>query len=186
LSFVTSAVVRDPASRFLSAYLDKIHDLREYERIKGLEEYVNNTGHNPPSFSEFTDYLIKISKNPDQLDEHFMAQSAWCNHRNTEYDFVTHLRFMYEDFKEFGESLGFWEEFAATGWGKRYDKVGAFGEQSIDHKTHNSGKLIWYHYTEPLVIKVYDYYKEDFDRFGFSIEEILATNPERRESVARR
>lgn len=182
MSFVTSSIVRDPVSRFLSAYLDKIRDFREYRRIEGLEEHVNNTGHDPPSFSEFADYLMETS-NPNQTDEHFMSQSAWCGHRNFEYDFFTYLRFMYEDFKEFAESLGFWEEYAATGWTRGDSKVSAFGEKAVDRPSHDSGGLLREFYTEPLLMKVYNYYKEDFDRFGFSIEDMLATNSERQNTA---
>lgn len=83
--------------------------------------------------------------------------------------------------KEFGESLEFWEAYGASGFGE--NGAHAFGEKSYQARAHDSASLIWDYYTEDLMKMVYLYYKEDFIRFGFSLEEMLATNPQRQKIV---
>jgi len=122
---------------------------------------------------------MKVAKNPDYTDEHFVRQSSRCFHRSMEYDFFTYQEFIYEDFKEFAASLGFCEDYGATGWGKGSTTDGEFGKKSIDHKTHNSCELIWQYYILNRWSWKSTTTREDFDRFGFGIKEILTTNPAR-------
>lgn len=115
--------------------------------------------------------------NPDVLDIHFKIQSASCSVRYIQHDFVGKQISLYDEMKELGDSLGFWEEYGSSGFGT--NGTHAFAEKDFQKRTHASANLVWQYYTEELMMKVYEYYKEDFDRFGFSIDEMLATNPDR-------
>lgn len=139
-----------------------------------MRKYVSKIGR-PPSFAEFARFLIRKHPDPSKLDGHFRIQSAFCKLRENERDFVGKLTNLYEEMREFGTSLGFWEAYGASGFGE--NGTHAFGEKSYQARTHDSGSLIWEHYTEDLVMEVYGYYKEDFERFGFSVDEILVTKP---------
>jgi len=174
LSFVKGTIVRNPITRLLSGYLDKIFQKKQYYRVPGLMRRFSKK--KPPTFSEFVNVLIK-NEHPEanHVDGHFRMQSSFCNMRNDRVDFIGKQDHLLEEIKEFGESLGFWEEYGASGFGE--NGMHAFGEKSYQSRTHDSGSLIWDFYTEELMHKVYEYYKEDFDRFGFSLDEILATNP---------
>lgn len=173
LSFVKGTIVRNPITRLLSGYLDKIVQRKEYGRVAGLGKRFSKN--KPPTFSEFANFLMDEHPNADRLDKHFRMQSSFCNMRNDRVDFIGKQDHLLEEIKEFGESLGFWETYGASGFGE--NGTHAFGEKSYQSRTHDSGSHIWNFYTEDLMRKVYAYYKEDFDRFGFSVDEMLATNP---------
>ena len=175
MGIVKGVIVRNPISRLLSGYLDKIYDRKEYRRIPGLNESYAEA--QPPTFPQFAEFLMEKHPNPNKLDQHFRLQSAYCGVRHMQHDFVGQQINLYEEMKEFGESLGFWEEYGASGFGQ--DGTQQFGEKAYQKNAHSSATLVWQYYTEELMKKVYEYYKEDFDRFGFSIEAMLATNPRR-------
>lgn len=168
-------MVRHPIPRLLSGYLDKIRDETGYGRIAGLSEYVNDNG--VPSFAEFVEFLIE--RHPDtydpEFDPHFGIQASKCGLRDHKFDFVASLTELGSEFKEFSQSLEFWDPYVSSGWGK--DGTQAFGERSYENRTHRSDNLVWEHYTEDLMHKVYDYYRDDFIRFGFTLEEIISTKP---------
>ena len=171
-----AVIVRHPITRLLSGYLDKIAQKRQYNRIPGLKKCIDSDS-KALTFAAFVKCLIEKHPVPERLDHHFRLQSTFCNLRTVIPDFLGKQSNLLNEFKEFGESLGFWEKYGATGWGPNGEH--AFGEHSYQTRTHDSGSHIWEHYTEELMMQVYHYYKEDFDRFGFSIEEMLATNPAR-------
>ena len=173
--FVRGVIVRHPISRLLSGYLDKIFQKHQYHRVPGVQACMKGLKIKIPPFHKFVHCLTKLHPNPDKLDQHFRIQSAFCNFRRSELDFVGKQGHLLPEMKEFGTSLNFWEEYGADGWG---DGHHAFGEKSYQTRTHDSANQIWQYYTEDLMMKVYKYYKEDFDRFGFTVEEILATKPD--------
>ena len=102
------------------------------------------------------------------LDEHFAIQSRKCGLRDHRFDFVASLSNLGPEFREFSQSLGFYEPYVSSGWGQ--NETQAFGERSYFRRTHESNKLIWEHYTEDLMLKVFNYYKDDFLNFGFSLD----------------
>lgn len=167
--------MRHPIIRLLSGYLDKIYQKKEYSRVKGLKEYVHHLKR-APTFQDFANFLIDKHPNPNHLDQHFRIQSAFCNFRENEIDFVGKLERQMEEMREFGNSIGFWEAYGASGWGE--NGTHAFGESSYQSRKHDSGNLVWDYYTVPLMSKVFKYYKEDFIRFGFTMEEIYKTLPD--------
>ena len=73
--------------------------------------------------------------------------------------------------EEFGKSLGFWDEYGASGWGE--DGTHTLGGAAYQARKDAFNKHVRNYYTDDLITKVYNYFKEDFDRFGFTKEEIL-------------
>lgn len=175
-SLIKSAVVRNPASRLLSGYLDKMIRQKRYGFVRGMGQFVREKG-SPPTFEEFVNVLMTNHPNPNIADQHFRLQSSFCGIRSGVYDFYGDLENMGEDFVEFARSVGIWDDYGADGWGENHDEPFIDDRSGYQYTLHNSYELIWQYYTEDLLKRVYEYYKEDFDRFGFSIEPILAAKP---------
>lgn len=95
--------------------------------------------------------------------------------RNDRVDFIAKQASLAEEIEEFSKSMSLWEDYVATGFGE--NGTDAFGHRSYQSRTHNSASLLWEHYTPELMKRVYHYYKEDFDRFGFTLREMLMTQP---------
>eukprot|EP00210_Caulerpa_lentillifera_P000658 g635.t1 len=175
-SYIKGAIVRNPAARLLSGYLDKIVRVKQYNRVPGLGAVAKRAGR-IPTFAELVEVLVKKHPNNDRLDHHFRAQSSFCGFRNYRFDFLGELENMGDDFIVFAKSMHFWEKYGANGWGK--NQTGPFVHASAyRYEAHHSESQIWEYYTEELLMKVYKYYKEDFIRFGYSIHELLASKPE--------
>ena len=168
-----ATVIRHPIPRLLSGYLDKIDDRKHYWRLSGLEKYVKKHGH--PSFPEFVDLLMKTHPKPVGTDEHFRAQTVRCGTDLRNYDFVARMSNLGPQMKELSESLGFWAEYVSNGWGENQDME--FGEKSYTKHQTDAVSSVWKYYTKELMEKVYRYYKDDFDAFGYTLEEILKTKP---------
>lgn len=173
---IKAVVVRHPIPRLLSGYLDKIWEERRYEMLPGFKEHVKELDHYP-TFSEFALFLMEHFPDPSKVDEHFSSQSSHCGLSVHNFDFVGTLSNLGTQFKEFSQSLDFWDPYVMKGWGKDGRQV--FGQKSYESRQHGSDspEHVWEHYTEDLMWKVYFYYKTDFEQFGFTLDEYLTTKP---------
>jgi len=161
------AVVRDPVIRCLSGYLQKIDQHEEYH-------YIHWKSRRKPSFEEFVQTLYSYPQirrgNP-----HFLEQSAFCGLRNISYNFVAKVETLQDDYKELLERLDLWEMYGDSGWGEdgsqsflQVFEPSANHEQRLDSSKGDAA--VAERYTVDLLEKVYEMYREDFDRFGYSIE----------------
>ena len=119
--------------------------------------------------------LIEAHPNATAADVHFCAQIVKCGFHTRRYDFVARVSSLGPQMQEFSKSLGFWTEYVSNGWGKNGNKI--FGEKSYTKHQTDAISNLWDYYTEELMEKVHRYLKADFDAFGFTLEEILATKP---------
>jgi len=167
--------IRNPAARLLSAYLDKIVDEKRYEKVKGLNRF-KGTGHTP-TFSEVVQTLIQNHPDPSKAEIHFKSLASYCGSVSTSYDFVGDVDNFHEEFVEFAESIGLWRKYGEYGWGKFRNQ--SFVDSWVYKKErHNSMEQLWKYYDEDLLRKVYEYYKEDFTLFRYSIDEMIAQMPQ--------
>jgi len=144
-SFFT--VVRNPYSRLLSAFLDKIakknRDLNVWSAIKKQLSYRDD---DYPNFSDFVDRLVK--QRPSYLENHFSEQNiVICS----SYLPVDHLGHM--------ESLGSTSSF-----------LDGFGVPVRNHRSHSTGSTsrIREFYTRKELDAVQKFFYKDFELFGYS------------------
>ncbi|CAD7697754.1 unnamed protein product [Ostreobium quekettii] len=164
--WVKFAVVRDPVIRCLSGYLHKIVQLKQ-------NYYVHWKGKGRPTFEEFVDILFAYPA--IRGNHHFLEQSAMCGHRVVHYNFIAHVETLHDDYKELFGRLGLWQSIGESGWGDDGTQsfLQAF-QPSANHpsqlESSTGDAAVAAHYTMDMLEKVYLMYREDFDRFGYSID----------------
>lgn len=171
--WVKGMLVRDPVTRLLSGYRDKVEALREYYRIPGGWP----SGANPPTLAQFVARMQNAKKkgNFDWTDRHFRPQSALCGVRTLPYDFIGRYEDRTQDMHDFLKSLDLWEKLGESGWGPD-GQSSLYAEDEhiirVDKPkpvTHaDSRDIVRQYYTPELVKVVIQLYDEDFTRFGFS------------------
>eukprot|EP00210_Caulerpa_lentillifera_P002213 g2127.t1 len=174
-NYIKGAIVRNPASRVISGYLDKMITSHFYYAIPGMTKLVERQKH-PPTFEQFVNLLTKKGRDPNVGDQHFRSQTSFCGLNSTKFDFVGDLDHLHEDFIEFAESVGVWEEYGASGWGENGTEpmVDAWIYKNAPHR---STERIWKYFNEDLLVKVYNYYQDDFEMLGYSLTELLQSKP---------
>ncbi len=138
-------MVRNPYTRVLSAYLDKVatgkggfagSHFRNRFQVKGRI----------PLFSEFLELIA--SEEPELLDQHFAPQFYTTLHPLICYDFIGHI----EELEKVGSWLDSW-------------KIPQ--EEFRPHAT-NARQLLQQHYTAKDYDRVRAYFAADFEAFGYS------------------
>ena len=92
LSFI---IVRDPFERLLSAYCDKIENVRDnfYDKVRC--EMNEETCR--PSFGEFVDFITGESILGNSLDEHWTPYFSFCSPCIVSYDVIMKFETLIED-----------------------------------------------------------------------------------------
>ncbi len=142
--------VRNPYTRLLSCYLDKIQkDQFQNRQIK------IQLGRRPDSQKEitFNEFVDSVIKQPVMfMDQHWRTQYYQTFQSNIDYDFIG-------KFENFEEDLFFVLDQLAINREKYYDV-------SNEHAT-NADELIQKYYTKDIAEKVYRKYEIDFEYFGY-------------------
>lgn len=141
------AVVRNPYTRVLSAYSNKIareNDGPRYRAELGLPHEVD------VSFGQFVESLTRM--NPLALDMHFMPQSLILSQNSVQYDAIFHL----EDMQ------------ACLDWldGVLPDTADKEAETIAPHAT-NANARVKSLYTSEIKAKIEAYYADDFALLGY-------------------
>lgn len=168
--WVKAVLVRDPVIRTLSAYLQKIVELKMYNTIHWHKK-------RPPTF---TDYVNQLYLYPSIMarNAHYGVQSANCGLRYTKYNYIAKVETIRPDIEELFRRLGLWDQYGATGWGANGTDsfLASFVyAQNHDRPLSSSGSDldVASYYTKDTLEKVHKMYKEDFDRFGYSYNKWL-------------
>jgi hypothetical protein len=138
--------VRDPFSRILSCYLDKIvNSVEERRRL------LPDLGLDPEQIPAFGDFLAAIDRQPvEERDAHWASQSWLTQPKTVRYHFIGRLERFETDFRALSDQLGI-----------------KAGIGAVRHSTDAADKLAaYYGAAEARLARTI--YAEDFDRFGYS------------------
>ena len=140
--------VRNPFSRLVSCYLDKIYRFRQSGDV-----YAASAFRRLPTDISFSNFVYEISKIPDYwADHHFKSQYAILYRRGRLLaDWVGRLENIDRD----------WEELAS-----RFDLIRGI---EFHKSTQDLGPYEDYrsYYTQELIELVYQRYRQDFEVFGY-------------------
>ncbi len=140
--------VRNPYSRILSAYTDKIKRQASAKYVYKFNGVLVGISGKNLSFEDFIKIIVKI---PDRLlDLHLKSYCGFIRENNLNMDFVGKLENFQED----------WTFISTLFNLKDSDNL------KVKNKTTKNIKLADY-YTPELKEMVYEKYKEDFERFGY-------------------
>jgi len=149
--FFTFCFVRNPYTRLLSCYLDKIiHPTNFKKKVMqsmGLDE--SNLGH-PISFEEFVT-LIETQR-PIEMDYHWRPQTYLSCKHIVDYNYVGRLETFADDFQSIGKQLS-----------SNFEKYYA---PEFRHQT-DARNLLAKYYTDDLYARVFEIYKIDFMTFEY-------------------
>lgn len=149
--FMVFCFVRNPYSRLLSCYLDKICNPTNFKK-KVLERmgFHDKDIARPISFREFIGVIEQ--QTPLEMDYHWRHQTFLTCVNQINYDFIGRLETFSEDFNSIG--------------GKLCPDFNKYYSPEIRHQT-NAKSLLGEYYTRELYNRVYDIYEEDFKTFSY-------------------
>lgn len=145
--------VRNPYTRILSAYLDRIKSNKPKKRqiiIQNANRYLSGEG---LSFSEFVDAIVE--QPIMYMDIHWRVQYYQTFQEGIKYDFIG-------KFETFKKDLGYAIEKTGIDFQKFYEEV-------RPHAT-NAEEYIQKYYVPELAKKIYNKYRIDFEYFGYKEE----------------
>lgn len=149
--YVKFTFVRNPYTRTLSAYLDKIV-INEWERERRLPAL----GFDSDSTVGFAEFLERIAdQNPREMDIHWAPQHLLIGAGRNRYDRI----FRFEAFREAATRV-----FAELG----IDGVEGIVE-SLPHHATGAGDKLREHYGETEQQLVASIFSEDFERLGYHV-----------------
>ena len=146
------SIVRNPYTRLLSAYLDKISiDLKRPKRQ--LLVRMGRVEDAPVSFAEFVEFIC--GQNSRQMNPHYAPQSFL-------------MQVHYHPFSYIGcvEAM---EESISAIMAMAYDVKRDAQEDFRPHRT-DASSLIGKYYTPEIAAKVFDRFRVDFDVFGYDAD----------------
>lgn len=163
------SIVRNPYARLVSGYTNKVLSLLyEHEPSKKIIDFYNG-GNNRVSFEEFVDYVVK--QNPLSLDDHWKPQYVHIGENliNKTQVFKLEENTVKDYLKE---KTGFeYGQYKSADLKKPITIEGYFGNKKFNDMEDllKEGKMPkWTHfYNDELKEKVYNYYKKDFELFGY-------------------
>ena len=143
--------VREPFSRLLSVYLDKMCTPSSHR--ESFQNFRRENGLTPLSDITFEDFVFTISaQNYAEMDNHWVPQHVLLCYERMQYDFVGRLENFEEDFKSVLSRIG---------------ADAAYMTDLAPHRTDSRSKLDAY-YSSELEEIVAAKYSEDFELFGYS------------------
>jgi hypothetical protein len=164
-NYTRAIFVREPKSRFLSAFLDKgVGQFGNFMRSKCCRQTQDCV--KPAQTSEGFLQVIQTCADP-----HWDPQSLRMEDKYWKYiNFVGHFENLHRDGPALLQRIGAWQDYGVTGWGKHandslFTKTAAV-QQS--HVTDSSSK-VWQWLTPSLERKIEKYYADDYHHplFGF-------------------
>lgn len=145
------SIVRNPYTRVLSAYLDKIAGEKKEKRHLLLSMgYAQNI---PVTFAEFVDFIC--SQDSREMDAHYAPQIFLM-----QADYVAYAKI--GSVETIDESIA---QIVSLAYGRP-------PASKADFRPHRQGasSLVAQYYTDEIAAKVYAKFRGDFERFGYSPE----------------
>jgi hypothetical protein len=155
--YFSFAVVRNPWDRLISAYYYMKLGGRGYKGdlfAKNIMEKYKDFKHFSMNLGEAQESLLKFN-NPDNGKKivgfpHLYPQSIWTHDKKIQIvDYIIHLENLEDDFNKIKKLIG---KFSVK----------------IPHKNFTDKKSVNTHYDYENIQTVLEYFKEDFDNFGYS------------------
>lgn len=148
--------VRNPYSRALSCYLEKIAG-EQYLRDMRLPKL----GFEPTDDVSFVDFLRRVAEQqPRQMDAHWAPQAHLLSPRRVDYDFFGRFEYFQADVSRIAERLGL-------------DVPEGYMEIRTAHTT-NAGSRLAEYYDDTSVRLVREIYRDDFKLLGYGFDLGLA------------
>lgn len=152
------AFVRNPYSRLLSCYLDRILDTRSSPR-KQLDAYLEKSGFATNNIA-FTDFVrAACNQESPRQNSHWRAQTDDILLDHVDFDFIGKFENLWNDLADISRSI----------WGSVPAQMSNESVNKSPSVTGADSKLGEF-YTPELVDMVATRYKEDFERFGYSFD----------------
>jgi hypothetical protein len=182
-SWTKAAVLRDPAERLVSAYLDKfIHSPRSY-----VNDVFRPGGHGMP-FEEFLGYVLDPNIDPatptglhHRTDPHWRPQHMVGGLASFEpqLDSVGHFDTIGAWTRRLLEDVGAWDEYGASGWGPH--ESDAVFESNTHWAVTGASNRIPEFYDAQTLHAVYEAYADDLQiasRFGIDLRRHPSPEPQ--------
>lgn len=163
-NYTRAIFVREPKSRFLSAFLDKgVSQFGNFMRSKCCRQRQDCM-----KKSQTSEGFLQVIQTC--FDPHWDPQSLRMEQKYWQYiTFVGHFETLNQDGPALLKRIGAWEKYGLNGWGK-YDNDTLFKSKAV-HQTHvtDSSSKIWQWLTPSLERKIESYYADDYNHplFGF-------------------
>ncbi len=148
------AVVREPAARLLSGWLEKItQGLQQSEPIFEILKEQGRAPESPKDIS-FADFIDVVTALPSrQQDPHWRRQTDQIGFGLIKFNALIHL----EDLEQSWDQLG------------RLTSTPDLKEEFFCRKATNAASHMHEHYTQDLLDKVAKAYADDYEAFGYGL-----------------
>lgn len=149
--FYIFCFVRNPYTRLLSCYLDKIYKPTHFKKavLKGMGLDENDINH-PVSFEEFIEVIEQ--QTPIEMNNHWRPQAHLICLNTIEYNKIGRLENFSDDFSLIGKQLS--------------PDFSKFYAPEVRHQT-DANSLLKKYYNDDLYARVYEIYKVDFLSFSY-------------------
>ncbi len=156
----TFCFVRNPFTRLLSGYLDKVvrNQPQKMNILKALGE--EDQPESPITFATFVKAVCAMQ--PAEQDQHWRVQYYQTHQSGISYDFIGKFERLETDLRHIAEQLGI-AEFLSP------DHFSRAGQTSRHHATNAAEQLKEY-YTPELVSLVRQHFAVDFEAFDYSLQ----------------
>jgi len=148
LSKPVFSIVRNPYTRILSAYLDKI--VRSQPEKRYLLIGMGHAANVPVSFGDFVDFIC--GQHSQEMDAHYAPQAFLMQIGYVPYEKIGSV-------EEIEESIS---AIMAAGYGITRTTIGDFRPHRTD-----ASLLVDKYYTDEIAEKVLDRFRVDFETFGY-------------------
>jgi hypothetical protein len=145
-------VVRNPFTRLLSAYLDKIQ--RNKPEKKKIVEALGIPDEMYFDHLEFGDFVEAVVNNPEKSsDAHWDMQAQHLKYKRVDYDFIARFENIERDVNVISEKIGAPAKF-------RLDRHG--------NEATNASRFLKDYYSDEIANRVVAHYNVDFKTFDYS------------------
>lgn len=164
-NYTRFAFVRNPYTRLLSCYLDRIMRVKSHPRMQLMKQLGRSRGSSTPTFNEFVQTISR--QESIRQNSHWRVQSDELLCGAIDYDFVGKFEDLTEDMATVSHMI----------WGELRSDMDLSGKKNSNSspRATSAGKSLADYYSDEMVRLVKERYAEDFENFGYS-EELADAN----------